>query len=302
MLGASDGRESRGLRRSFVTMQLGRSDGVWPRWADWAMAAGMLTLVAGAAAASASPRPGLFVGLLLISASPWLAQAAGVPVPSLAYAVVANVPVIIINLAGDGLDLWHPGNGNSQAALMFSVFVTGQLTAGAHWRDASIAIGLGLFAAWSRWFSDSHYDAVVIWTVAVGVACLAGLIIRMLRATIVELQDAQAQLRTQAKAEERSHIAREIHDVIAHSLTVTMLHLGAARLAAERGDSEQLADALIEAENAARASLHDVRRTVGLLGTDAADGAGSRTCRRTGWRTRRRGARSPTTRSGASTR
>jgi signal transduction histidine kinase len=44
-------------------------------------------------------------------------------------------------------------------------------------------------------------------------------------------------------------------------------------LAAERGDSGQLAEALSEAENAARTSLQEVRRTVGLLGTDAADGA-----------------------------
>jgi signal transduction histidine kinase len=109
---------------------------------------------------------------------------------------------------------------------------------------------------------------VAVWTGALAVAVCAGLLGRFLLATIYELQDTQAKLGAQARSEERRHIAREIHDVIAHSLTVTMLQLGAARLAAERNDRDELAAALREAEDAARASLNDVRRTVGLLGQD----------------------------------
>ncbi len=53
--------------------------------------------------------------------------------------------------------------------------------------------------------------------------------------------------------------------MIAHSLTVTMLHLTAARLAVGRGNTDDATEALEEAEQAGRRSLADVRRTIGLL-------------------------------------
>ena len=38
-------------------------------------------------------------------------------------------------------------------------------------------------------------------------------------------------LAARARAEERNRIARELHDVIAHTLTVLLLHVSSARLA-----------------------------------------------------------------------
>jgi signal transduction histidine kinase len=69
-------------------------------------------------------------------------------------------------------------------------------------------------------------------------------------------------------AEERQRIAREIHDVIAHTLSVTMLHVTGARLALERGDRDDAIAALRDAEQMGRESLGDIRRTVGVLGSD----------------------------------
>jgi signal transduction histidine kinase len=76
------------------------------------------------------------------------------------------------------------------------------------------------------------------------------------------LQTAQAGRAERSAAEERNRIAREIHDVIAHSLTVSLLHISAARLAVET----DAARALGEAERLARQSLDEVRGTMGLLG------------------------------------
>ena len=59
-----------------------------------------------------------------------------------------------------------------------------------------------------------------------------------------------------------------MHDVIAHSLTVTMLHITAARLAVGRGDDEAATEALLEAERIGRTSLTEIRQTVGLLRTE----------------------------------
>jgi signal transduction histidine kinase len=100
---------------------------------------------------------------------------------------------------------------------------------------------------------------LLIWLLATALATLQRL--------IVELRAAQADLATQAAAEERRRIAREVHDVIAHTLAVTMLHLTGARHILRR-DPERASEALAEAERLGRQSLADIRRTVGLLQTE----------------------------------
>jgi signal transduction histidine kinase len=86
-----------------------------------------------------------------------------------------------------------------------------------------------------------------------------------------ELRSKQALVASEAAADERRRLAREIHDVIAHSMTVTMLHVSGARLALQDDPPSvtEALDALGEAERQGRQSLADIRRTVGLLAIDA---------------------------------
>ena len=81
-------------------------------------------------------------------------------------------------------------------------------------------------------------------------------------------QGGEVGLAEKAATDERQRIAREVHDVIAHSMTVTMLHVTAARLAVARGDDDAATEALLEAEKAGRESLNEIRHTVGLLRTE----------------------------------
>lgn len=77
-----------------------------------------------------------------------------------------------------------------------------------------------------------------------------------------------------AATAERQRIAREIHDVVAHSLSVTMLHVtGARRMLQTDRDIDEAVDALQDAERVGRQALAEIRRTVGLLGTS---GSGTR--------------------------
>lgn len=70
----------------------------------------------------------------------------------------------------------------------------------------------------------------------------------------------------QAATSERQRIAREVHDVVAHSLSITLLHLTAARRALEQDrDIDEAVDALTDAERLGREAMADIRRTVGLL-------------------------------------
>jgi DNA-binding NarL/FixJ family response regulator len=57
-----------------------------------------------------------------------------------------------------------------------------------------------------------------------------------------------------------------VHDVIAHSLSITLLHLTAARhVLLTDGDIEEASDALTDAERLGRQAMADIRHTVGLL-------------------------------------
>ena len=93
----------------------------------------------------------------------------------------------------------------------------------------------------------------------------SGWVGRSQRRVMAELRAAQYRLADKAVLAERQRIARELHDVVAHSLTVTMLHLTGARLSL-RSDPDDAEAALEEAERVGRQSLADVRRTVALLG------------------------------------
>ncbi|MEU8345221.1 Signal transduction histidine kinase [Actinomadura meyerae] len=65
---------------------------------------------------------------------------------------------------------------------------------------------------------------------------------------------------------ERSRIAREIHDILAHSLSAQIVHLEGARLLLSRdGDRVQALDRVERARNLARAGLDETRRALATL-------------------------------------
>ncbi|MEV1063108.1 histidine kinase [Streptomyces sp. NPDC050263] len=65
---------------------------------------------------------------------------------------------------------------------------------------------------------------------------------------------------------ERARIAREIHDVLAHSLSAQLVHLEAARLLIERGaDREQILERVVAARGMARDGLEETRQSLSAL-------------------------------------
>lgn len=104
----------------------------------------------------------------------------------------------------------------------------------------------------------------------VAIGWLVGYLMRTQQDLLTKQGQMQDQLTRHAAADERRRIAREVHDVIAHSLSVTLLHLTGARHALEHdGVDEETVRALQRAEHLGRQAMADIRRTVGLLDAEA---------------------------------
>lgn len=85
------------------------------------------------------------------------------------------------------------------------------------------------------------------------------------RAETAEREREEQALR--AVAEERARIARELHDVVAHQMTVMTLQAEGARRIAKDGDSRVL-EALDTIRESGHEALQEMRRMVGLLRTE----------------------------------
>lgn len=69
---------------------------------------------------------------------------------------------------------------------------------------------------------------------------------------------------TEAVDRERAAIARDLHDIVAHGVSIMVVQVGGARLQLA-GDAELAAQSLLQAEEAGRKALADLRRMLGVL-------------------------------------
>jgi signal transduction histidine kinase len=92
----------------------------------------------------------------------------------------------------------------------------------------------------------------------------------VLLSELEQTRAAQAQAATLA---ERQRLAREMHDVLAHSLSGLVLNLEGAMLLADQGRADpQVRDAIHGAHRLARTGLQEARRAIGMLRDDALPG------------------------------
>ncbi len=90
---------------------------------------------------------------------------------------------------------------------------------------------------------------------------------------LAELEESRAALATSAALAERTRLAREIHDILAHSLSGQMMSLEATRMLAERSNADARVITEIErAHRLAKSGLADTRRAIGALRGDTLPG------------------------------
>lgn len=113
------------------------------------------------------------------------------------------------------------------------------------------------------------------------VAWLVGNTMRQRRAHFAELSDRAARLERErelearrAVAEERLRIARELHDVVAHNLSVVVVQAQAAERLLDR-DPARAREVIASIEGTGREALDEMRQLLGVLrGAEAAEPAG----------------------------
>jgi signal transduction histidine kinase len=135
--------------------------------------------------------------------------------------------------------------------------------------EVSLGAGLLVYAAADPDLVDRVHSllaAAAIWFVADSVRerrrYLAGL-----AEQAAQRQQAEAEASRQAVREERVRIARELHDVVAHSLGVVTVQAGVGRRIGASAPAEALR-ALRAVELTGRGALEELRRILGLLRDD----------------------------------
>jgi signal transduction histidine kinase len=125
-------------------------------------------------------------------------------------------------------------------------------------------------------------ESVAWGTLFFAIVVLWGMVVRSRRQLVVSLRDraeraeSEQQLRvTQARALERTRIAREMHDVLAHRISLLSLHAGALEIHPGAAPAE-VAGAAGVIRASAHQALEDLREVIGVLREPAGDEAPER--------------------------
>ena len=142
--------------------------------------------------------------------------------------------------------------------------------------------GAAMAALAVAWGVNGHHTVTGVILNEFGVVAFFGvaMMARRLReandqahALIAELEETRAAQAQGAALAERQRLAREMHDVLAHSLSGLVLNLEGARLVASRSDSDpKVAEAIGRAHRLAKTGLEEARRAIGMLRDDALPG------------------------------
>jgi signal transduction histidine kinase len=132
---------------------------------------------------------------------------------------------------------------------------------------ASADIGILVVAA-----ETGHLHSASLYVIGVILGADVGIALRWQMRALAAEKANTAIVREQAMLAERQRLAREVHDVIGHSLSINLLHVTAARHALERhADIADAVESLSEAERVGRSAMGDLRRTVSVLSSGASE-------------------------------
>jgi signal transduction histidine kinase len=230
----------------------------WPRAADAALAAAV------------------FLGTVFVTDGPGdslVTRPIGdVPLlPLLAFAVASaalywrrHAPLAVLAVA---LVAWASTIGSGYADLggvtIIGLYSTGRYATNDRWAHLGVGAAIVLIVLDNRTAADPWGEAL-LGAVVMFVAWYVGRRVRLREQRAAELQREQAAEARRIVIEERTRIARELHDVVAHRVSLMTVQAGAAKAVAAQ-DPEGALRAMGAVEDAGRQALDELRHLLGVL-------------------------------------
>jgi two-component system sensor histidine kinase DesK len=122
---------------------------------------------------------------------------------------------------------------------------------------ATLAAGAAILLAKGQ-FLDGYGDLITVFSITLAMFFMGNLVRAVRR-----LERANEEIATLAVANERERLARDLHDLLGHSLTTITVKAGLARRVLESaGDIPRAVEEIREVESLTRSALSDVRATV----------------------------------------
>jgi signal transduction histidine kinase len=159
---------------------------------------------------------------------------------------------------------------------LYFLALSPERTRAPRWLTALVVIGLYVIHAGATGLAEDEFPTVpllfgaLVW----GGAWVIGDRVRQRRARIAELEERALRAEREAErerrlaaAEERTRIARDLHDSAGHAINVILVQAGAARLLQEQ-DLERSREALQTIEEVARETLGEIDQLVAALRED----------------------------------
>jgi signal transduction histidine kinase len=189
----------------------------------------------------------------------------------------APLPVLVASGAGglalSALGATEDGDPVTEVvALLLALYAVGSRTSGRlFWAGACIAIAGSCATNLVREGVTGDLATAIAFPVA-GLLIGRALGVLRLETDVLELRARDAERERDeraaaAVAQERARMARELHDVIGHSISVMGLQAGAVRRVLS-SDLERERDALLAVEQLGREAVGEMRRLIGLLRED----------------------------------
>jgi signal transduction histidine kinase len=227
----------------------------------------LILAVVAVSAFTSSPRPGGHGRGLAVAITLAVVLLAG-----LAAVVLDHVVFVVVLLASSAVLAWLQPDGAGIAGVFVGLSLLAPMFRG-HRSVPLTIVGTVLLAV--TFASARHASVIAALLTAIMIAAFYGMLLLAIRlsdanrrtqdllAELAASRDAQAQA---AKLGERQRLAREMHDVLAHSLSGLILQLeGARMLAAEDPADPRLPAAVERAHQLGRSGLEEARRAIGML-------------------------------------
>lgn len=189
--------------------------------------------------------------------------------------VAVQIPFLSLLVVGSGVLLWLQPGGPGTVGLFVAALLIARLLPGRVRLPLSIA-AFAAFALVSALTSRQEASASLLGIVALGAFYLMSyLASRLSKASeqaeqlLIELEQTRAAEARAAGLAERQRLARDMHDVLAHSLSGLLFQLEAARMLAAGDTSDpRLTAALDRAHHLGKNGLDEARQAIGMLRDD----------------------------------